>query len=179
MMDWRVKVCTAAWRATTPFPAPTSVPLRRLAAVALLVCGAAAQAAPSTFGTVVGNAVLCLDEIDNKYFYSYLSSSFGPAYKREGGAYWFKADATLWGASITDVIVSDDTSALTFLGVVADATPEVVDAAIVAAAGLHYTKLDAGAYPVRESSPGSKIVYFRTKSKVFCAKYKPLPPGRK
>ncbi|MEC5162968.1 MULTISPECIES: hypothetical protein [unclassified Janthinobacterium] len=182
MMDWRVKMCNAAWRAKAYWPAPpppSAAPLRRLAALALCVCGAAAQAAPSTFGSVVGNAVLCLDEIDNKYFYSYLSSAFGPAYKREGGAYWFKADATLWGASITDVIVSDDTSALTFLGVVADATPETVDAAIVAAAGPRYAKRDAGAYPVRESSPGSKIVYFRTKSKVFCAKYKPLPPGRK
>ncbi len=177
MMDGRVRLCHAAGRAKAHGPAPTSV--RRLAAVALLLGAAAAQAAPSTFGTIVGNAVLCLDEIDNKYFYSYLSTSFGPAYKREGGAYWFKADATLWGATITDVIVSDDTSALTFLGVVADATPETVDAAIVAAAGLHHAKLDAGAYPVRESSPGSKIVYFRTKSKVFCAKYKPLPPGRK
>jgi hypothetical protein len=159
-------------------------PLRRRALAALLggacACAfAAAQAVPSTFGTVVGNAVLCLDHIDNAYFHAYLSNSFGPAYKREGGAYWFKADATLWGATITDVIVSDDTSALTFVGVVADATPEKTEAAIVAAAGLHYNKLDAGMYPVRESSPGSKIVYFRTKSKVFCAKYKPLPPGRK
>lgn len=161
-----------------------AAPLRRRAFAALLggawVCAdAAAQAVPSTFGTVVGNAVLCLDHIDNAYFHAYLSKSFGPAYKREGGAYWFKADATLWGAAITDVIVSDDSSALTFVGVVADATPEKTEAAIAAAAGLRYNKLDAGIYPVRESSPGSKIVYFRTKSKVFCAKYKPLPPGRK
>ncbi|MDC8757430.1 hypothetical protein [Janthinobacterium fluminis] len=160
---------------------PPAAPLRRLAAVALLAgAGAAAQAAaPSTFGTIVGNAVLCLDQIDNAYFHAYLSTSFGPAYKREGGAYWFKADASLWGAAITDVIVSDDTSALTFVGVVADTTPEKIDEAIVAAAGLHYKKIDASKYPVRESSPGSKIVYFRTKSKVFCAKYKPLPPGNK
>ena len=144
---------------------------------ALLAGAASAQAAvPSTFGTIVGNAVLCLDHIDNAYFYSYLSTSFGPAYKREGGAYWFKADTTLWGATITDVIVSDDTSALTFLGVVADATPDKIDGAIQEAAGLHYAKTDASAYPVRESNPGGKIVYFRAKSKVFCAKYKPLPP---
>ncbi|MET3130831.1 hypothetical protein AAKU55_001089 [Oxalobacteraceae bacterium GrIS 1.11] len=149
----------------------------RLAACALLACAGGAQAVPSTFGTVVGNAVLCLDHIDNAYFYTYLSSAFGPFYKHEGGAYWFKADATLWGAPITDVIVSDDTSRLVFLGVVADTTPEKIDAAIVAAAGLHYIKSDAGQYPVRVSKPGSKIVYFKTKAKVFCAKYKPLAPG--
>ena len=155
-----------------------AAPRARLAALALCLCLCAwSQAAPpSTFGSVVGNAVLCLDHIDNAYFYSYLSRSFGPAYKREGGAYWFKADATLWGAPITDVIVSDDSSALTFLGVVADVTPEKIDEAIVAASGLHYTKLDAGKFPVRESNPGSKIVYFRSKAKVFCAKFKPLPP---
>ena len=161
---------------------PTSTPARHAAGLALLAgcCGAVQAAAPSTFGSVVGNAVLCLDQIDNAYFYAYLSTSFGPAYKHEGGAYWFKTeDATLWGAEITDVIVSDDTSALTFLGAVADATPEKLDQSIAAAAGLHHQRIDASAFPVRAANPGSKIVYFKDKSKVFCAKYKPLPPGLK
>lgn len=149
--------------------------LAGLSAALLAGCGAA-QAAPSTFGTMIGNAVLCLDHIDNAYFYSYLSTSFGPAYKHEGGAYWFKTDGTLWGVSITDVIVSDDTSPLTFLGAVADTTPEKLDQAIVAAAGLHHIPANASAFAVRASGPGSEIIYFNTKSKVFCAKYKPLPP---
>lgn len=143
----------------------------------LLACGVARAVAPSTFGTIVGNAVLCLDQVDNKYFYSYLTTAFGPAYKHEGGAYWFKADTTLWGATIEEVIVSDDTSALTFVGLVADSTPEKLEEGITSASGLHYVKLDASVFPVREASPGSRIVYFRKKAKVFCSRYKPLPPA--
>jgi hypothetical protein len=29
---------------------------------------------------------------------------------------------------------------------------------------------------VREAKPASRIVYFDTKSKIYCAKFKPLPP---
>lgn len=144
----------------------------------LLACGAAQAAPPSTFGTVIGNALLCLDQIDNAYFYTYLSTSFGPAYKREGGAYWFRTrDATLWGTDITEVIVSDDSNPLVFVGAVAEVTPEKLDQAIQTASGLHYRRADASAYPVRQSNPGSTIVYFNTKSKVYCSKYKPPPPG--
>lgn len=134
-----------------------------------------ALAAPSTFGTVFGSAVLCRDDVDNVYFYDYLSASFGPAYKREGGAYWFKADARLWGTDISDVIVSDDSSELVFVAAVADAAPEQLDEAIAATAGVRHIKADQSAFPVRQARLGSKIVYFNTKSKIYCARYKPLP----
>ena len=156
---------------------PARLPLAVLALLlpAMLV-QAQPKAPPSTFGQVVGNAVLCLDQIDNKSFYSYLLTAFGPAYKHEGGAYWFRTEAVLWGAPVTDVIVSDDTSPLVFMGVVADSTPEKLEPAIRAVSGMRFDKLDYSTYPVRGSQPGSKIVYFRTKAKVYCAKYKPLPP---
>ena len=35
--------------------------------------------------------------------------------------------------------------------------------------------VDKSQYPVRLSRPGSTIVYFKAKSKIYCAKYKPLP----
>ena len=149
-----------------------------LAAIVAAGGALAQKAPPSTFGQVVGNAVLCVDHIDNKAFYSYLLGAFGPAYKHEGGAYWFRTEATLWGAPITDVIVSDDSSALVFMGVVADATPEKIEPAIRAASGMRFSKLDNSAFPVRGSVPGSKIAYFRSKAKVYCAKYKPLPPAQ-
>ena len=170
----RARLLPRAWRA----PA-------LLGAFALLAAGAPvpyvlaqAKPPPSTFGQVVGNAVLCVDQIDNKAFYAYLLTAFGPAYKHEGGAYWFRTDASLWGAPVTDVIVSDDTSALVFMGVVADTTPEKLEPAIRTASGMRFTKLDNSAFPVRGSVPGSKIVYFRSKAKVYCAKYKPLPPAQ-
>ena len=149
-----------------------------LAAALLWIAAPHVVAAPSTFGPVIGSAVLCRSHLDNAYFYSYLSSAFGPSYKHEGGAFWFKADATLWGAQVTDVIVSDDTSELVFVGAVTLSAPDKLDDAIRAAVGTRHRALDGSAFPVRESAPGSQIVYFNDTSKIFCAKYKPLPPAR-
>jgi hypothetical protein len=137
-----------------------------------------AIAAPSTFGPVIGNALLCRSHLDNAYFYSYLSSAFGPSYKHEGGAWWFKAEGSLWGAAVTDIMVSDDTSELVFVGAVTEATPEQLDEAIRVAVGTRHRAQDGSAFPIRQSAPGSQIVYFNKQSKIYCAKYKPLPPAR-
>ena len=147
------------------------------AAALLWLAACPAGAAPSTFGPVIGNALLCRSHLDNAYFYSYLSSAFGPSYKHEGGAYWFKADATLWGVQVSDVMVSDDTSELVFVGAVTLSAPDKLDEAIRAAVGARHPAQDGSAYPVRMSGPGSQIVYFNDKSKIYCAKYKPLPPA--
>jgi hypothetical protein len=148
---------------------------RYACAASLLFTAAAAGAAPSTFGPVIGSALLCRSHLDNAYFQSYLSTAFGPSYKHEGGAYWFKADGNLWGTQVTDIILSDDSSELVFVGAVTEATPDKLDEAIRSIAGVRHKATDASAYPVRESVPGSRIVYFKTKSKIYCAKYKPLP----
>jgi len=145
-----------------------------LAAV-LAISSAAGGAAPSTFGPVIGSALLCRSQLDNAYFHSYLSAAFGPSYKHEGGAYWFKAEGNLWGTPVTDILVSDDTSELVFVGAVTEASPDKLDEAIRASAGVRHVATDASAFPVRESVPGSRIVYFKAKSKIYCAKFKPLP----
>jgi len=149
-----------------------------VAAALMSACLAAqAQTAPTTFGTIVGNALLCRDEINNQYFYDYFAKAFGAAYKHDGGAYWFKVQGgTLWGVAVTEVMVSDDTSALVFVGAVAETTPEKLEQAIIDQVGVHYAKIDSSAFPVREAKPASRIVYFDRKSKIYCAKYKPLPP---
>jgi len=151
---------------------------RCLAISALLACGlASAQSVPTTFGTIVGNGLLCRDHTDNIYFYNYFLKHFGAAYKHEGGAFWFRtAGASLWGTTISEVMVSDDTSPYIFVGAVAEATPENLEQAIIRQVGTHYTVIDTSAYPVREAKPASRIVYFDTKSKIYCAKYKPMPP---
>ncbi|WP_370661626.1 hypothetical protein [Massilia aquatica] len=138
----------------------------------------AVQAAPSTFGPVIGSAILCRSGLDNAYFHDYLVNAFGPSYKHEGGAYWFKAEGTLWGAPVTDIMISDDTSELVFVAAVADTTPDKLEESIRNAVGVRHLSVDNSRYPVRASNPGSKIVYFKTKSKIYCAKYKPLPVGR-
>ena len=147
-------------------------------ALALLALAGAAGAAPTTLSPVIGSALLCRSHLDNAFFYSYLSSAFGPSYKHEGGAYWFKADGNLWGAPVSDILVSDDTSDVVFVGAISDASPDKLEQAIRAAAGLRHNAADSSPFPVRESVPGSKIVYFNTKSKIYCAKYKPLPTLR-
>lgn len=147
------------------------------ACVVAALCGASAPApaAPSTFGPVIGSAILCRSHLDNAYFYAYLSNAFGPSYKHEGGAYWFKTDGNLWGAPVTDVMLSDDSTDVVFVGAVSEVAPDKLDEAIRAAVGVHHDPADASRYPVRQSRPGSTIVYFKEKSKIYCAKYKPLP----
>lgn len=153
--------------------------LGRSCAAAVLSLGClAATAAPTTFGPVIGSALLCRSHLNNAYFYDYLSSAFGPSYKHEGGAYWFKADGNLWGAPVTDILLSDDSTDLVFVGAVSEVAPDKLDEAIRAAVGVRHVALDRSAYPVRASVADSKIVYFKAKSKIYCAKYKPLPTLR-
>jgi len=156
----------------------TPTALRRAAAGVLALACSAAQALPSTFAPVIGNALLCHSQLDNAYFHSYMTSAFGPAYKHEGGAFWFKGEATLWGKPVQEIMVSDDTNPMVFIAAVFDAKPEELEEAIHAAAGLRHKALDASQTPLRASNPGSVIAYHNSKSKIYCARYKPLPPGR-
>lgn len=155
------------------------MPGLRLICAALWAASALAQAAPpSHFGDVLGNGLLCRDQTTNRYYFDYLSQYFGPPYKREGGAYWFRTDdALLWGVPVLEVIISDESFPYSFVGAVTDTTPEELEKAIRRQDGLSYAKIDASRYPVRESKPGSRIVYFNTRSKIYCAKFKPLPPA--
>ncbi len=167
---------TAKWHYRGGASTPAAL-MRRLCALLLLPC-AMAHGAPTTFGPVIGSALLCRSHLDNAYFHAYLSTAFGPSYKHEGGAYWFKADGNLWGAPVSDILLSDDSSDVVFVGAVSDSSPDKLEQAIRAASGLRHNVADSSAFPVRESVPGSKIVYFNTKSKIYCAKYKPLPTLR-
>lgn len=144
----------------------------------LALCCAQALAAPSTFGPVIGSALLCRSQLDNAYFHAYLTQHFGPAYKREGGAYWFRLEASLWGAQVEEVMVSDDTSELVFVAAVLSGTPEELEKSVRAASGIAFRPVDGSRYPLRKSNPGSTIAYARDKSKIYCAKFKPQPPGR-
>ena len=160
---------------------PSLLPLLPLLLPLLMAAGAASAQTqdkqPSTFGPVIGSALLCRDQIDNKYLYSWLTSHFGAPYKHEGGAFWFRTgEATLWGAPVTEVMVSDDTSELAFLAAVAEVPPDQLEQSIRGAAGVPYLAADASSYPLRISAPGSTIAYYNNKSKIYCAKFKPLPP---
>ena len=154
-----------------------SVPRAAACAVLALIC-TNALAAPSTLGPVIGSALLCRSHLDNAYFYAWLTRAFGPAHKQEGGAHWFKPDATLWGKPVLEIMVSDDTDPLVFIAAVVDSKPEDLEEAIRAAVGLRHRPADASAFPLRVSKPGSVIAYQGDKSKIYCARYKTLSPLR-
>ena len=148
--------------------------------VAWLCCATspATAAMPSTFGPIIGNAILCRSHLENTYFYSYLETAFGKSYKHEGGAYWFRTpDTTLWGAEVKEVWVSDDTSELIFIGALTEPAPDKLAEAVRSAVGLRYAVQDASQYPLRVSALGGTIAYVDKKSKIYCARYKPLPTG--
>ena len=145
-----------------------------LAGLVLACAATGAGAAPSTFGPVIGSALLCRSQLDNAYFHAYLTESFGPAYKREGGAYWFRTEASLWGSKVEQVMVSDDTSAVVFVAAILEAKPDELEKSVRAAAGTPFRAADGSRYPLRKSIPGSTIAYANDKSKIYCAKFKPL-----
>lgn len=141
--------------------------------LSMALAGVPAQAAPSTFGPVIGSALLCRSELNNAYFYQYLTQFFGPSYKREGGAYWFRTDATLWGAQVKEVMVSDDSSDLVFIAALTESKPEELEKSLRSGAGTAFRAVDGSRYPLRKSNPGSTIAYANDKSKIYCAKFKP------
>ena len=145
-----------------------------LASVLISAC-TPAQAAPSTFGPVIGSALLCRSHLDNAYFRSWLATAFGPAYRQEGGAHWFRVDATLWGKPVQEVMVGDDSHPSLFVAAVVDSKPEALEEAIRAGAGLRHLPVDASPFPLRRSNPGSVIAYHHDKSKIYCLRHQPLP----
>ncbi|MEN9865001.1 MAG: hypothetical protein RL748_591 [Pseudomonadota bacterium] len=134
-------------------------------------------APPSTFGTTAGTTLLCLNPLDEVYFRNYFQEAFGKPFKREGGAYWFKTDATLWGVPVLNVMVSDESSNYTFLAAVLDTTPDKLEQAIFDFAGIRHAKTGPGKYPILQSKPGSQIIHFQQKAKIFCSKIRYLLPN--
>jgi hypothetical protein len=156
----------------------SAVLARTVCACLLSALSLGAMAVPTHFGTVLGNGLLCRDETSNRYYFDYMVRFFGQPYKRQGGAYWFRTpEATLWGYPVREVIVSDESWHYSFVGALADATPEKLEEAIAAQDGVRYAKIDRSRFPVRETRSGGRIVYANRQAKIYCAKFKPLPPA--
>jgi len=139
-------------------------------------CGPAQAAPPSTFGTVVGNAVLCLDNLDNKYFYSYLTAAFGAPYKHDGGAFWFQdrrrhlVGRAHHGSDRQRRYQRADLHRRHRRHHAGKAGTDVT-----ASAGLHYTKKTPRPFPSAQLCRQQDHL-LQHQSKVYCAQYKPLPP---
>lgn len=144
-----------------------------------------AQAIPTgTFGIEIGSALLCLDQLNSKYFYDYLFLAFGMPYKTEGGAYWFSASRNrrsgtdLWGVQLSDVLVNDSSSPAEFIAAVFNGTPQQLADAIERATGFHFTSENPNdPYALRQTHTGSVIAFAGTRAKIYCAKSKYLVPS--
>jgi hypothetical protein len=161
----------------TPWPHTLRAALlcSALVSLSLPLSAAADKQPPTTFGTQIGHALLCQDQLNSNFFYSYLTTFFGPPYKHADGAYWFKTkEALLWGMPVSEVMVGDLSSAVEFIGAVVDTSPERLAEAVQGDAGILFQALSAQKYPIREARTGSRIIYANKKSKIYCAKSKLL-----
>ena len=142
-----------------------------MTSIVLVVPVQAAGTQPTTFGSTIGPALLCVDQIDPYYFWTYMNQYFGPPYKREGGAYWFKVEGTLWGAPISEVLVSDGAYEQVFLAASFKDGPAKLSAAIADSTGIRHFNQTTAPYSPLVSGMGSKIVYTGQSAKIYCAKY--------
>jgi hypothetical protein len=121
------------------------------------------------FGVMIGSAILCRDRMDMKFYYDYLKSSFGPQYKQEQGAYWFRARAQLFGKETQEVFISDQSSDWVFIGVVFKTKPDDLAKAVRDSAGTVFNKTVSGyQYSPYQSQGMSEIMWQTNNSKLLC-----------
>ncbi|HEY8023890.1 MAG TPA: hypothetical protein VIF60_04950 [Burkholderiaceae bacterium] len=142
-----------------------------LATFTLAVVAPDAQAlgAKTDFSVTIGPAVLCRDKLEMKYLYDYLSASFGPAYRQEQGAYWFRTKTQLFGKDLVEVFVSDQSSEWEFVGAVFKIKPEEVAKAVQTAAGPIFVKTASGyQYSPYQAQATSEIMWQGKNAKLVC-----------
>jgi hypothetical protein len=121
------------------------------------------------FGVTIGPAILCRDLLDMKFFYDYLSASFGPAYKREQGAYWFRAKAQLFGKDVKEIFISDQSSDWAFVGAIFNVKPDELAKSVQAEAGTDFNKTAKGyQYSPYQSQSTSEIMWQANDAKLLC-----------
>ena len=121
------------------------------------------------FGVTVGPAILCRDKLDMRFFYDYLKASFGAPYKRDQNAYWFRAQAQLFGKETKEIFISDQSSDWIFVGVVFKSKPDDLAKAVQENAGTRFYKTNAGyQYSPYQAQGTSEIMWQTNDSKLLC-----------
>lgn len=137
--------------------------------LAVIAPDARALGAKTDFSVTIGPAVLCRDKLEMKYLYDYLSASFGPAYKQEQGAYWFRTKTQLFGKDLVEVFVSDQSSEWEFVGAVFKIKPEELAKAVQTAAGPIFVKTTSGyQYSPYHAQAMSEIMWQDKNAKLLC-----------
>ena len=144
--------------------------MKFLSGLLLALVSACALAQASTFGTTIGTAILCLDDLQPAYFYRYMTET-KRSYKHDQGAYWFKASADLFGVTVTEVFVSDGSSRDVFVGALTSLPPDQVADTLnqQALAGAGFKKDNPkDRYSGSTSRSGSVSVFQGRNGKIFC-----------
>lgn len=132
-----------------------------------------AFASPTTFEPVIGNALLCRDQIDPVYFTDYLTRFYQNPYKNEGEAYWFKPDGgqKLYDMVMTDIYVSTEDSRYLFLGVIFRESLDSARKKILAMKGIEFLPFTGDT--VLRSAQGSFLIeYDNGQTKLYCVKHR-------
>lgn len=126
-------------------------------------------AAPTTFEPVIGNALLCRDQIDPDYFKDYLTRFYQNPYKTEGEAYWFKPDPDqkIYDMEMADIFVSTEDSRYSFLGVIFRETLDSARKKMLEMKGIEYLPF-SGDKALRSAQGSFLIEYNTTQSKLYC-----------
>lgn len=135
-----------------------------------------ALASPTTFEPVIGNALLCRDQIDPVYFTDYLTRFYKEPYKNEGEAYWFKPDAgqKLYDMVMTDIYVSTEDSRYLFLGVIFREPLDSARKKMLAMKGIEFLPFNGDT--VLRSAQGSFLIeYDNSQTKLYCVKHRIVP----
>lgn len=107
--------------------------------------------------------------MDMRFFYDYLTASFGPSYKRAQGAYWFRAKTQLFGKDVKEVFISDQSSDWIFVGALFNTKPDDLAKAVQVSAGTNFIKTVSGyQYSPYQSQGTSEIMWQDKDSKLLC-----------
>jgi hypothetical protein len=138
----------------------------------LLLLAKATWSAPSNFEPIIGNALLCQDEINSLFFQDYLTRHFKSPYKTEGGGLWYKPDGTLlFGSEVEQIFVSTGGDQVEFLGVIFNAQISEVKQKLYQNKGVQFF-LDPSEKLMRSTMGSFLMEYTLTKTKLFCVKYR-------
>ena len=147
--------------------------IKQLALLLLGLHAGSSLAAPTTFETVIGNALLCNDHIDPAYFKDYLIRFFKQPYKTEGEAFWFKPEPSqrLFGLELIDMYVSTEDSKYSFVGVVFKEKLDISRKKMLEIKDVNYLPFSSDT--VLRSAQGSFLIEYDTsKTKLYCVKHR-------
>ena len=92
----------------------------------------------NNFNLTIKDGLLCNDVLDIELYYSLLYKKFGKPIQKEG-ALWFKGNENIYGQSVEEFFISDNTSEYEFIGVIVNQKPTDLVNTLKSAPGINAT----------------------------------------